>query len=228
MGNWKEKYEQSLDRAKFLKENCDSVNAKDISSLFEEIFSELRESEGEKIRKELIDIVKKSPITFAFDNKDKVLAWLDAQKETNLSSQEVKEAAEEFMLTQDTYNSRNEYQIMHAFISGANWKEKQRCEWSEDDEKIRKDMIDYLKAKKKQIPKTPLLDFDRWISWIEKQKPIEKIEPITEGLKTEFQKQVSHLIASVYEHEWPYTRGFVEYTAQQLLGYANNELKQKE
>lgn len=41
---------------------------------------ELKESEDERIRKELIDIVAKSPITFAFEDKEKVLAWLEKQK----------------------------------------------------------------------------------------------------------------------------------------------------
>jgi hypothetical protein len=40
---------------------------------------EIAESEDERIRKELIDIVKKSPITFAFEDKGKVLAWLEKQ-----------------------------------------------------------------------------------------------------------------------------------------------------
>ena len=39
------------------------------------------ESDDEKIRKELIDIVAKSPITFAFEDKGKVLTWLEKQGE---------------------------------------------------------------------------------------------------------------------------------------------------
>ena len=81
MENYEKLYKEALERAKYLKENTDSVGAKDISYNFEYIFPELRESEDEKIRKELIDIVKKSPITFAFDNKDKVLSWLEKQGE---------------------------------------------------------------------------------------------------------------------------------------------------
>ena len=45
------------------------------------IFPELTESEDERVRKELIDIVAKSPITFAFEDKGKILAWLEAQGE---------------------------------------------------------------------------------------------------------------------------------------------------
>jgi len=154
-------------RAKFLKENCDSVNAKDISSLFEEIFPELRESEDEKIRKWLIEKVKSG--VYPWPNwEDKVISWLDAQKETNLSSQEVKEAAEEFMLTQDTYNSKEEYQIMHAFISGANWKEKQKpVEWSEEDEMFLYNIIKDIEQLKRASKIEQLSDvYDKEISWL--------------------------------------------------------------
>lgn len=41
----------------------------------------------------------------------------------------------------------------------------------------------------------------------------------------EFKNQVSHLLASVLNKEWEYNKGFVEYAAQQLLGYAKHEIK---
>ena len=64
------------------------------------------------------------------------------------------------------------------------------------------------------------------IAWLEKQgeqKTVSKTEPIVEGLTTEFQKQVSHLIASAMNKEHEYTKGYVEWVAQSLLGYAKNE-----
>ena len=54
------------------------------------------------------------------------------------------------------------------------------------------------------------------------QKPIECIE-----FDNEFEKQVSHLLASVLNGEWEYDEGFVKHAAQSLLGYAKNELKQE-
>lgn len=44
----------------------------------------------------------------------------------------------------------------------------------------------------------------------------------------EFKNQVSHLLASVLNKEWEYNKGFVEYAAQQLLGYAKHEIKPAE
>ena len=51
------------------------------------------------------------------------------------------------------------------------------------------------------------------------QKPAECIE-----FDNEFKNQVSHLLASVLNREWEYNKEFVEYTAQQLLGYAKHEI----
>ena len=54
-------------------------------------------------------------------------------------------------------------------------------------------------------------------------RPVEYIE-----FDNEFKNQVSHLLASVLNKEWEYNKGFVEYTAQQLLGYAKHEIKRAE
>ncbi len=55
------------------------------------------------------------------------------------------------------------------------------------------------------------------------QKPVECI-----NFDNEFENQISHLIASVLSGEHEYNEGFVKYVAQSLLGYANNEQKPAE
>ena len=91
-------------------------------------------------------------------------------------------------------------------------------------EKIRKEIIQFL-----QLPHPQFVgkrNHEEWITWLEKQgeqKTVSKTEPIIEGLTTEFQKQVSHLIASAMDKEYEYTKGYVEWVAQSLLGYAKNE-----
>ena len=55
------------------------------------------------------------------------------------------------------------------------------------------------------------------------EKPVECVE-----FDNEFKNQVSHLLASVLNKEWEYNKGFVEYAAQQLLGYAKHEIKPAE
>ena len=64
-------------------------------------------------------------------------------------------------------------------------------------------------------------------AWLEKQREQKPVEAITDGLNTEFQKQVSYLIASVMNREYEYSQGYVNWVAQSLLGYAKNELEQE-
>ena len=71
------RYDEKLDVARHIYADP-SVKDED-KYYIEVIFPELAESEDEKIRKELIDIVAKSPITFAFEDKNKVLSWLEKQ-----------------------------------------------------------------------------------------------------------------------------------------------------
>lgn len=68
---------EKLEEAKRLYQTANADQRYVLESLFPEL---KEESEDEKIRKELIDIVAKSPITFAFEDKNKVLAWLEKQK----------------------------------------------------------------------------------------------------------------------------------------------------
>lgn len=62
------------------------------------------------------------------------------------------------------------------------------------------------------------------LGWLEKQG--EKIEPI-EGFNTEFERQISHLIASTINKEYDYTKDFVKWTSGTLLNYAKHELEKQ-
>ena len=102
-----------------------------------------------------------------------------------------------------------------------------------DDDKVRKEIIEYLKCVGKGDGDYAQPMINRWISYLEKQKPTEEVIPVN-GQKyyachefdREFENQVSHLIASVLNGEYPYTRGFVKWVAQSLFGYAKAELEQ--
>ena len=115
-----------------------------------------------------------------------------------------------------------------------------------DDERIRKSIIDLVE---KQMPKS---ENKKWmIDWLERQKEVveeyedkldrcacesfdkgykaatEKIDAI-ENFDTEFEKQVSHLVASTINKEYEYTSDFVKWTANTLLNYAKHELEKKD
>ena len=83
--DYKKMYEEALERAKYLKENTDSVNAKDISYTFEYIFPELSGSEDERIRKAIGYAIGQSAhsdgtLTNGITSKE-ALAWLEKQGE---------------------------------------------------------------------------------------------------------------------------------------------------
>ena len=102
-----------------------------------------------------------------------------------------------------------------------------------DDDKVRKEIIEYLKCVGKGDGDYAQPMIDRWISYLEKEEPAKEVIPVN-GQKyyachefdREFENQVSHLIASVLNGEYPYTRGFVKWVAQSLFGYAKAELEQ--
>lgn len=60
--------------------------------------------------------------------------------------------------------------------------------------------------------------------WLEKQG--EKINAI-ENFDSEFENQVSHLIASAINKEYEYNEGFVKWAANALLNYAKHELEKQ-
>ena len=77
--DYKEKYEQALERAKKIHNQTEFDYEK---GMMEEIFPELKESEDEKIRKWLIDWAKAVNWSEQFTvTKEQVLAWLEKQGE---------------------------------------------------------------------------------------------------------------------------------------------------
>ena len=88
------------------------------------------------------------------------------------------------------------------------------------DEKIKKTLINLVKSNGtayyiNQIHK------DDIFAWLENQ---DKKVDVIENFDTEFEKQVSHLLASVLNKDYEYTEGFVKWVSSNLLGYAKYEL----
>lgn len=85
-----------------------------------------------------------------------------------------------------------------------------------EDEKVRRELL-------LDIPKVfPHDKAFRYIAWLEKQG--DKVSAI-EGFETEFERQVSHLIASAINREHEYNEGYVKWTANALLNFAKHELE---
>lgn len=88
------------------------------------------------------------------------------------------------------------------------------------DEKIKNTLINLVKRNGtayyiNQIHK------DDIFAWLENQ---DKKVDVIENFDTEFEKQVSRLLASIINKDWEYTEGFVKWASNFLLGYAKYEL----
>ena len=92
-----------------------------------------------------------------------------------------------------------------------------------EDERIRKWLIKDMGRRLSCWTSTEVTK-EQVLAWLEKQG--EKIEPI-EGFNTEFERQVSHLIASAINREHEYNEGYVKWTANALLNFAKRELEKQ-
>lgn len=95
-----------------------------------------------------------------------------------------------------------------------------------EDERIRKTIIRFFKDNYPN--ETEMYDgsvtVGKALAWLEKQG--EKIDAI-ENFDTEFEKQVSCLIASAINMEHEYNQGYVKWAANALLEYAKHELEKQ-
>lgn len=80
--DYEKAYKEALEKAKYLKENTDSVGALDISAGIEFIFNELKESEDERIVKDIVAAVETHG-DFTQGRKEEIYAWLKKQFEQN-------------------------------------------------------------------------------------------------------------------------------------------------
>ena len=90
-----------------------------------------------------------------------------------------------------------------------------------EDERIRKWLIKDMNRRLSCWTSTEVTK-EQVLAWLEKQG--EKVKPI-EGFDTEFERQVSYLIASAMNKDYEYTKDFVKWTSEGLLNYAKHELE---
>ncbi len=96
-----------------------------------------------------------------------------------------------------------------------------------DDEKIRKALRERIiryDPNNEILIKEEGISQRQFIDWIENQN--KKTEPIA-GFVSEFERQVSHLIASAINREHEYNKGYVKWAAQSLIEYAKREIEKQ-
>ena len=141
-------YDEAIERAR-------KYMAKGYDVLMTDIFPELKESEDEMIRKEIITALK-----FANDDGvyDKHIAWLEKQKEKNqiISNREltdfeievheiIAQARTDKRLDDTNVLKQFEQEAAYALMLKAEKKQEHKpAEWSDEDDKIRRNLMSLL------------------------------------------------------------------------------------
>ena len=100
MDTYEKKYKKSLERARIWQDHLNENGDKDYADKLNYIFPELVESEDEKVRKSLIDLV----INYGdrYGNKQNMLVWLEKQSQQKpVESQSEKELTESYLAVFD-------------------------------------------------------------------------------------------------------------------------------
>lgn len=82
MENYEEKYKNALLQAR---QAINNIPDESLVKWLQSIFPELKESEDEKIRKDIISLIKEIHVTDKFYDLNKMLAWIEKQGEQNLT-----------------------------------------------------------------------------------------------------------------------------------------------
>ena len=81
--DYEQKYKDALELAREFRRQAIAHNAEAEVFALESIFPELRESEDERIRRELIEYLRGDLDDITTDDTDRWIAWLEKQKEQN-------------------------------------------------------------------------------------------------------------------------------------------------
>lgn len=158
MNNYKEKYKKALEAARAL---CNITTELPLKEYMESIFPELKESEDERIRKSIIEVIKESSEILEKQNQKNMIAWLekqDANKEyvfRPLAGTTIENAVEQ-ALTQG-----NVVLAFNGFYTPVKGKTSEKIlaeyeNWVEKQVKISESIKDLHKLSKKQGEQKPI------------------------------------------------------------------------
>ena len=187
--DYEKKYNEALERAEqWIKDGCEPSTKK----CLELIFPQLRESEYERIRKILIEVVNITPASIAVRNKRELLDWLEKQKERNTAEKQ-------------DYSGLNdpERAILRGFLCagvenvpvGIVKETAKDCiahfpwptKWSEEDERILKGIIGKIDHDQTyEVSKAEMLSFLKSLRsqphWKPSERQLTKLYCIAEGI----------------------------------------------
>jgi len=199
------------------------------------------ESEDKRIRKELIDMVN---LNYADEEREMLVSWLEKQKEQSVTANDLDEEIHRFfddcvdVHEAKLYGNISErvipvdcYEITarHFAKWGEKQKEQEPIELSDDFEVALEEFLMNTDSSSNTYKEDVKKYANRLHEIVRKeQESVKKVESLAEYFNNEFEKQVANLLASAINREYKYTKEFVSWATQALLGYAKNELKSVE
>lgn len=195
-----EKYEEALQRAKQQLIDCGDNQGR--KNIIYKIFPELRESENERTRKELIEFIRTLPCTIHV--KEEYFHWLEKQGEKKPDEYSLEQAAEIFLnsLKKTPYNNKpvTDAQVITKellkFLSDTNSYnpdaliEQTDAEWSEEDEDTLDIAIRIIQNGGDNC--SGILDSNKVLNWLESLK--EKVQP-----KQEWSEKDEKISDAIYQ-----------------------------
>ena len=192
--NYKEKYNKLIEAIKVLKETNQSDDS--IQNWIDDNVPELTEPADERIRKEIISLILK----------------VMGREKDNLNDKNYDKMFD-WLEKQSKENMVEAFRLEYE-KGKADALQEQRKEWTPEDLLNRNEIMDILQ----EYNRDDLID---WLDKLSKQSC--NVSPI-DDFATEFEKQVSYLIASSINKENNYTVDYVKWTANSLLNYARKEI----
>lgn len=207
-----EAYSKAVEKAK---QEYSITTSEDRKQWLEELFPELRESEDERIRKEILNYIDKAT------GCKRWVAWLEKQGEqksfdyenANIPQKDSTWGEEDKHWRQKVIDFMNHPDLIKATPTLAkdtiNWlkslkdrvQPQSKQEWSEEDESNFQGIIDELKVNKHHAPDCDLPTYDRFLSWFKSLKERYVWKPSEEQMNaldsTLQYSQVSH---NSFEH----------------------------
>lgn len=192
--DYEKKYNEALERAK--KWEREHPHGYVIKDMMEYIFPELRESEDERIRNNIIVSVKMNGgLTQA--RKSEIYAYLEKQKEQKFTHHEIDESLQSAVAHQmeddgdvDDFVRRGIDDIVLKYAElGARWQKEQKpAEWSEEDKEMLAQVFesiryadDHYKFDGKEVSST---DVKAWLLKSLRPQPIQLKEAYKDGFQT--------------------------------------------
>ena len=182
--DYKEKYEQALERAREIIKDYENRGLKDIlfyaKEDFEAIFPELAESEDEKIRKALIRFHKSTIDVDGIKGED-IIAWLEKQEGCEYIKKEWTASDAVTLKELIDFLENGTAKLQHDLTRYANWlkiqftpiekKSEQKSTWSEEDEEMFKSIMatcELAEQERDSSPARHLLEMQ--LNWLKSLK----------------------------------------------------------